>query len=71
MQVYDAAAATKVTDPIAGTPSNDNYTFTVELASNTVYTYLFWADNANVEVTDLKAVPYTAGTVAFSYKIRY
>lgn len=68
MQVYDAAAATKVTDPIAGTPSNDDYTFTVELASNTEYTYLFWADNANVEVTDLKAVPYTAGTVAFSYR---
>ena len=70
MQVYDAAAATKVTDPIAGTPSNDDYTFTVELASNTVYTYLFWADNANVEVTDLKAVPYTAGTVAFSYRTK-
>ena len=68
MQVYDAAAATKVTNPIAGISSNDNYTFTVELASNTEYTYLFWADNANVEVTDLKAVPYTAGTVAFSYR---
>ena len=70
MQVYDAAAATKVTDPIAGTPSNDNYTFTVKLASNTEYTYLFWADNANVEVADLKAVPYTAGTVAFSYRTK-
>ena len=72
MQVYDAAAATKVTNPIAGTPSNDNgdYTFTTKLFSNTEYTYLFWADNANVEVADLKAVPYTAGTVAFSYRTK-
>ena len=64
MQVYDAAGVTKVTDPIAGTPSNDNgdYTFTTKLFSNTEYTYLFWADNANVEVADLKDVPYTAGT---------
>ena len=70
MQVYDAAGVTKVTDPIAGTPSSDDgdytYTFTTKLFSNTEYTYLFWADNANVEVADLKAVPYTAGTVAFS-----
>lgn len=59
-----------MTVPIAGTPSNDNgdYTFTTKLFSNTEYTYLFWADNANVEVADLKAVPYTAGTVAFSYR---
>ena len=72
MQVYDATGVAQVTDPIAGTPSNDDgdytYTFTTKLFSNTEYTYLFWADNANVEVTDLKAVPYTAGTVAFSYR---
>ena len=70
MQVYDAAGVAQVTVPIAGTPSNDNgdYTFTTKLFSNTEYTYLFWADNANVEVADLKAVPYTAGTVAFSYR---
>ena len=72
MQVYDAAGVAQVTDPIAGTPSNDNgdYTFTTKLFSNTEYTYLFWADNANVEVADLKAVPYTAGTVAFSYRTK-
>lgn len=68
MQVYDAAGVTKVTDPIEGTPGNDSYTFTVELASNTEYTYLFWADNAGTTITDLKAVPYTAGTVAFASK---
>ena len=72
MQVYDAAGVAQVTVPIAGTPSNDNgdYTFTTKLFSNTEYTYLFWADNANVEVADLKAVPYTAGTVAFSYRTK-
>ena len=74
MQVYDAAGVTKVTDPIAGTPSSDDgdytYTFTTKLFSNTEYTYLFWADNANVEVADLKAVPYTAGTVAFSCRTK-
>lgn len=72
MQVYDAAGVAQVTVPIAGTPSNDNgdYTFTTKLFSNTEYTYLFWADNANIEVADLKAVPYTAGTVAFSYRTK-
>ena len=67
MQVYDAAGVTKVTDLIPGTPSNDNYTFTVELASNAEYTYLFWADKANVKITNLQEVPYQAGTVAFAY----
>ena len=66
MQVYDAAGVTKVTDPIAGTPGSDNYSFTVQLASNTEYTYLFWADNAETEITDLTAVSYTAGTIAFA-----
>lgn len=74
MQVYDAAGVTKVTDPIDGTPNNDEgdytYTFTTKLFSNTEYTYLFWADNANVEVTDLQAVPYQAGTVAFSCRTK-
>ena len=72
MQVYDAAGVAQVTDPIAGTPISDNgdYTFTTKLFSNTEYTYLFWADNANVEVADLQAVPYQAGTVAFSYRTK-
>ena len=67
MQVYDAAGVTKVTDPIAGTSSSDNYTFTVELASNAEYTYLFWADNGNQDISNLTAVPYQAGTVAYAY----
>ena len=70
MQVYDAAGGTKVTDPIPGTSSSDNYTFTVKLASNAEYTYLFWADNAETSITDLTAVSYTAGTVAFAYRTK-
>lgn len=72
MQVYDATGVTQVTAPIAGTPSNDNgdYTFTTKLFSNTEYTYLFWADNAETPITALQAVPYTAGTVAFSYRTK-
>lgn len=46
--------------------SNGNYTFEARLASNTSYTYLFWADNAETAITDLTGVPYTAGTVAFA-----
>ena len=69
MQVYDAAGVTKVTDPIAGTPSNDDgdYTFKTKLFSNTEYTYLFWADNGNQDISNLTAVPYQAGTVAYAY----
>ena len=69
MQVYDAAGVAQVTVPIAGTPSNDNgdYTFTTKLFSNTEYTYLFWADNGNQDISNLTAVTYQAGTVAYAY----
>ena len=72
MQVYDATGVAQVTAPIAGTPSSDDsdYTFKTKLFSNTEYTYLFWADNAETSITDLQAVPYTAGTVAFSYRTK-
>ena len=55
---------------ITGTKDNttSNYTFTVRLASNTEYTYLFWADNGTQEISSLTAVPYTQGTVAFAAK---
>ena len=43
------------------------YTFTVRLASNTEYTYLFWADNGSENPpTDLRAIQYTPGTEAFA-----
>ena len=69
MQVIEADGTSG--DVIEGSKNdNGDYTFTTKLFSNTEYTYLFWADNANVEVADLKAVPYTAGTVAFSYRTK-
>ena len=47
--------------------TTSNYTFTVRLASNTEYTYLFWADNGSENPpTDLREVQYTPGTVAFA-----
>ena len=46
---------------------NGSFTFSVELLSNTDYTFLFWADNSSGNTpTDLKAIQYTPGTVAFT-----
>ncbi len=58
---------------ITGTKDNttSNYTFTVRLASNTEYTYLFWADNGSGDTpTDLREVQYTPGTVAFAANVQ-
>ena len=48
---------------------NGSFTFSVKLP-NMAYTFLFWADNAdNVSEnppTDLRAIQYTQGTVAFA-----
>ena len=69
MQVIEADGTSG--DVIEGSKNdNGDYTFTTKLFSNTEYTYLFWADNANVEVADLQAVPYQAGTVAFSCRTK-
>ena len=50
---------------------NGSFTFSVKLP-NMAYTFLFWADNAdNVSEnppTDLRAIQYTPGTVAFAAK---
>ena len=46
---------------------NGSFTFSVELLSNTDYTFLFWADNSSGNTpTDLRAIQYTPGTVAFT-----
>ena len=46
---------------------NGNFTFSVELLSNTDYTFLFWADNGSGDTpTDLREVQYTPGAVAFA-----
>ena len=58
---------------ITGVKDNttSNYTFTVRLASNTEYTYLFWADNGSENPpTDLREVQYTPGTVAFAANVQ-
>lgn len=48
---------------------NGSFTFSVKLP-NMAYTFLFWADNANNgsenPPTDLRAIQYTPGTVAFT-----
>ena len=45
---------------------NGSFTFSVNLP-NTTYTFLFWADNGSGDTpTDLRAVQYTPGTVAFA-----
>ena len=49
---------------------NGSFVFSVQLPSNTVYTFMFWADNGGGEApTDLKAVQYTPGTVAFAARV--
>lgn len=49
---------------------NGSFVFSVQLPSNTAYTFMFWADNGNREApTDLRSVQYTPGTVAFAAKV--
>lgn len=70
LQVYDASGTEPVTQPINGTVNNGTYTFTVTLAAHTTYQFLFWADNSDATVTDLKNVPYQIGKVAFATMIQ-
>ena len=52
------------------TIENGSFTFSVQLPSNTDYTFLFWADNGSGDTpTDLQEVQYTPGTVAFAAKV--
>ena len=49
---------------------NGSFTFSVQLPSNTDYTFLFWADNGSGDTpADLRGVQYTPGTVAFAAKV--
>ena len=49
---------------------NGKFTFSVELLSNTDYTFLFWADNGSENTpADLREIQYTPGTVAFTAKV--
>ena len=46
---------------------NGGFTFSVELPLNSIFTFLFWADNNSGDTpADLRAIQYTPGTVAFT-----
>lgn len=56
---------------VAGTKNDDGtYSFTLQVAKDTEYDYMFWADNAPTgdEPTDLRSVSYTMGNIAFAAK---
>lgn len=56
---------------VAGTKNDDGtYSFTLQVAKDTEYDYMFWADNAPTgdEPTDLQSVSYTMGNIAFAAK---
>ncbi len=56
---------------VAGTKNDDGtYSFTLQVAKDTEYDYMFWADNATTdnEPTDLRSVSYTIGNIAFAAK---
>ena len=56
---------------VEGTRIGDNtYSFTLQVAKDTEYEYMFWADNATTdnEPTDLRSVSYTIGNIAFATK---
>lgn len=69
MQVFNADFTKAVTELLSGQNDNGNYTFKVQLASDTEFNYLLWADNGTQGVTDLTSVPYTPNTVAFAASI--
>ena len=43
------------------TPSDGSYTASLQLATGSEYTFLFWADNVKDEVSDLSKVSYSSG----------
>ena len=69
MQILENDVLSTVEKGVAD--ENGSFTFSVELLSNTNYTFLFWADNNNngEEPEKLTAIQYTPGTVAFTAKV--
>ena len=56
---------------VEGTKNDDGtYSFTLQVAKDTGYDYMFWADNATTgdEPADLRSVSYTIGDIAFAAK---
>ena len=70
MQVYDALGSTAVTQLLTGQNNNGSFTFTVALTPNSEYTYLFYADNGNANITELTNITYptTGQVVAYAHK---
>ena len=66
MQILENDVLSTVEKSVAD--GNGSFTFSVELLSNTNYTFLFWADNNSngEEPEKLTAIQYTPGTVAFT-----
>lgn len=55
---------------VAGTVNADKtITFEIKLHPEKEYTYLFWADNGSETVSNLTAVPYTGGSVAYAQHV--
>ena len=60
-----------LSDVVTGIKNDDGtYSFTLQVAKDTEYEYMFWADNATTdnEPTDLRSVSYTIGNIAFAAK---
>ena len=58
-----------LSDVVTGIKNDDGtYSFTLQVAKDTEYDYMFWADNSTTgdEPTDLRSVPYTMGVIAFA-----
>lgn len=58
-----------LSEVVAGTKNDDDtYSFTLQVAKDTEYEYMFWADNAapGDEPADLRSVSYTMGYIAFA-----
>ena len=52
------------------TPSDGSYTASLQLATGSTYTFLFWADNASSEVNDLSKVSYSSG-IAYADRVEW
>lgn len=50
------------------TPSDGSYTASLQLATGSTYTFLFWADNASGTVNDLSQVSYSSG-IAYADRV--
>lgn len=50
--------------------SGNGYTASLQLATGSEYTFLFWADNASTEVSDLSKVSYSSG-IAYADRVEW